>query len=128
MQNDRNVRCVEELDGIAAVLSTVACGLDREIDAEALEVYDYSKDEDGGQEVHQVGEVLTVEGLAQAANLVLTCCEQVEKSDNGTFEFGSAAGVDSCRRERLPYDGFANVGGNEQRDTRSETISYKKST
>lgn len=36
LQDDRNVRGVEELDGIGVVLATVTGRLDRQIDSEAL--------------------------------------------------------------------------------------------
>ena len=36
-----------------------------------LEVYDYAEDKDGGHQVHEVGQVLPVEGLPQGADLVL---------------------------------------------------------
>lgn len=36
LQDDRDVAGVEELDGVRAVLSTVARALDRKVDAEAL--------------------------------------------------------------------------------------------
>ena len=36
-----------------------------------LEVYDHTKDEDGGEQVHEVGQVLPVEGLSQGSHLEL---------------------------------------------------------
>jgi hypothetical protein len=48
----------------------------------------------------------------------------VEEGDDGTFEFGTTTSVDGGGRERFPDDGFTNVGGDEQRDTGSETITF----
>ena len=79
-----------------------------------LEVYDHTKDDDGGEQVGQVRQVLAVEGLAEGANLVLAGGQKVEESNDGALELCAAAGVDGRRGEGLPDDGLANVGGNEQ--------------
>mmetsp|Transcript_3716 Transcript_3716/g.8104 ORF Transcript_3716/g.8104 Transcript_3716/m.8104 type:complete len:249 (-) Transcript_3716:19-765(-) len=47
----------------------------------------------------------------------------MEKRDDSTFEFSSSTGVDGCGTESLPDDSFTNVSGNENRNTRSKTIS-----
>ena len=54
-----------------------------------LKVDDNGEDEDGGHEVHEVGEVLAVERLAEAAHLVLAGGQQVEESDDGALKLGS---------------------------------------
>ena len=94
LEDDRDVGGVEELDGVAGVLPPVAGRLDRQVHTEALkkgdedhdddkddggghgevpdadlEVDDHSEDEDGGSEVHEVGQVLAVEGLAECTHL-----------------------------------------------------------
>ena len=51
-----------------------------------LEVYDDGEDQNGGQEVHEVGEVLTVEGLTQTPHLVLSGGQQVEEGNHCTFK------------------------------------------
>ena len=51
-----------------------------------LEVYDYTKDEDSGEEVHEVGQVLAVEGLSQGAHLVCPCGQQVEESNDSPLK------------------------------------------
>lgn len=38
----------------------------------------------------------------------------MEEGNDGTLELGATAGVDSCGGECLPYDGLADVGGNEK--------------
>ena len=86
-----------------------------------LEVDHYTEDEDGGEEIHQVGEVLPVEGLAEGPDLVLSGGEQVEQCDHGALELGAAAGVDGGGGEGLPDDGLADVGGDKQRNSRAKT-------
>ena len=61
------------LDGVA----TVPGRLGRQVDMVDLEVDDEAKDEDRGAEVHQVGQVLAVEGLLSLRDLVLAGGEQV---------------------------------------------------
>lgn len=46
----------------------------------------------------------------------------MDKGNNGTLKLGTSAGVDSGRRESLPDNGLANVGGNEKRDTAAKTV------
>ena len=58
-----------------------------------LEVYDDSEDENGGHEVHEVGQVLPVEGLSQSPHLVLAGGQQVEEGNHSTLELGSTTSV-----------------------------------
>ena len=46
----------------------------------------------------------------------------MEQGDDGAFEFRTATGVDGGGRKGLPDDGFTNVGGDEQVDTGTETV------
>lgn len=46
----------------------------------------------------------------------------MDKGDDGTLELRTSASVDGGRRESLPDDRLANVGGNEERDTTAETV------
>ena len=48
----------------------------------------------------------------------------MEKSNDGTFEFGSSASVDSVWGECFPDDVFTNVGSDEEGDTGSETVAF----
>ena len=91
-----------------------------------MEVDDNSKDKDSGHEVGQVGQVLSVEGFPQSADLVLSGGQQVEEGDDGALELGAAAGVDGGGRERLPDDRLADVGGDEQRDAGAEAVALLK--
>ena len=71
------------------------------------EVDDDPKDEYRGAEVHQVGQVLAVEGLTQGTDLVLAGGEQAEQGDDGALELGAAASVDGGRGEALPDNRLA---------------------
>ena len=86
-----------------------------------MEVNHHTEDEDGGEEVHQVGQVLPVESLPESPDLVLPGGQEVEQSDHGTLKLGAAASVDGGRGEGLPDDGLADVGGDEQRNSRAKT-------
>lgn len=123
LQHDGHVGGVEEADGVRTAGTTLAGGLDGDLDAEALEVDDSGEDEDGGQKVHDVGEVLAVESLLESALLVGPGEEKVEKGDDGTLELGATASVNGGGGESLPHDGLADVGGDEERDTRAEAVS-----
>ncbi|KAI3482411.1 hypothetical protein L1887_54967 [Cichorium endivia] len=122
LEHDGHVRGVEELDRVGAALAAEAVGLDGDLDAEALEVDDHEEDEEGGEEVHDVGQTVTVECLLERAGLVVPGEEEVEEGDEGALELGATAGVDGGGREGLPDDGLADVGGDEERDTGAETV------
>lgn len=51
-----------------------------------LEIDDNSEDKDGGDQVHEVGEILAVECLSKGSDLVCAGGQQVEQCDDGTFE------------------------------------------
>jgi len=122
LEDDWDVGSVEKLDGVGGVLASVSDGFDWQIHSETLEVDDDEEDKDCGEEVHQVGQVLTVKSFIESADLVLLGGQKMEKSDDGTFEFSSSADVDGSRGEGFPDDGFANIGGDEERDTGAETV------
>lgn len=122
LQHDGHVGGVEEADGVRAANTTLASGLDGNLNAEALEVDDSAEDNDGRDQVHDVGQVLAVESLAERNSLVGPGEEQVNKSNDGTLELGATASVDGGGGESLPHDRLANVGRNEQRDTAAETV------
>lgn len=91
-----------------------------------LEVYDYSKDQDGGHQVHQVGQVLPVECFTKCTDFVLSGGQKMEQSNHGSFEFGSTAGVHGGGGEALPHDGLADVGGDKEGNSRSQSVSFLK--
>lgn len=87
-----------------------------------LEVDDDNKHEGGGQQVGAVGEILTVESLPQSSALVRLGDQQVEQSNDCTLEVDAAVDGDGGRAESLPDDVLADVGGNEQGDTRAQAV------
>lgn len=52
-----------------------------------LKVYYYSKDKHCGEEVHEVGQVLSVKGLPQGPHFVCPSGQQMEESNDGPFKF-----------------------------------------
>ena len=92
LEDDGDVGGVEEFDGIRRILSTVASRLDGQIHAESLEIDDDDEDQHGGQQVHQVGQVLTVEGFAKSTHFVRTRGQKVEQGDDRSLEFGACNG------------------------------------
>lgn len=48
----------------------------------------------------------------------------MEEGDYGTLEFGATAGVDGGGRKCLPHNGLADIGGNEEGDTTSKTVTF----
>jgi len=46
----------------------------------------------------------------------------VEEGNDGTLKLGATASVDSVGREALPENRLANVGRDEERDTRAKTV------
>jgi hypothetical protein len=122
LQHDRHVGGIEELDGVGSALSTELVGLDRDLDTEALEVDDGGEDDGGGDEVHDVGEATTPESLTKSATFVVPGEEEVEEGNESTLKFWSTPGIDGGWRERFPDDRLADVSSDEERDTRTETV------
>lgn len=122
LQHDGHVGGVEQTDGVGATGTTLAVGLDGDLDAEALEVDDGSEDGESGEQVHDVGEVLAVESLLESTLLVGPGHEQVEEGNDGTLELGTTSSVDGGRGESLPHDGLADVSGNEQGNTAAQAV------
>ena len=50
----------------------------------------------------------------------------MEQSNDSTFEFSAASGVDRCRTECFPDDGLTNIRRNKQRDARAKTVAFLK--
>jgi hypothetical protein len=123
LQHDGHVGGVEKADRVRTACATLAGGLDWDLDTETLEVDDGGEYNEGGEEVHDVGEILSIESLLERSLLVWPCEEQVEERNDCTLELWSTAGVDGSWGKCLPHNGLADVGRNEKRDTTSETIS-----
>lgn len=122
LKHNWHVAGVEETDWVSSTSTTVAGGLDWDFDTESLEVDDGGENNEGSEEVHDVREILAVESLLESTLLVWPGKEEMEESDDSTLELRSTASVDSGRAESLPDDALANVGGDEERDTGSQSV------
>lgn len=96
---------------------------DGNLDAESLQVDNDSKDRDSGNEVHDIWQPLAPQGLLQRTAFVVPGQKEVEECNKGTLKLGTTASVDGGGGECLPDDRLANVGGNEEGNTRAEAIS-----
>jgi hypothetical protein len=66
--------------------------------------------------------MFTPQSVAQSTTFLIPCEEKVEQRDDGTLEFGATAGVDGGRGKGLPDDRLTDVGGDEEGDTGTETV------
>jgi len=96
--------------------------LDWKVDAETLEVNDDDKDEYGREEIGAIREIRAVERFLERTHLVLACHQKVEQCNDGSFKFGSAAGVDGRRAESFPDNVLADVRGDEKGNSRAKTV------
>ncbi len=126
LQNDRHVRGVKQLNRILAGLAAVFGVLDGQVHLPSLEINNNKENKDSREQVHQIREVLAVKCFLQSADLVRARQHQMDKCNQGTFEFRSTASVDRGWAEGLPDDGLANVGCDKKRNTRAKTISLLK--
>ena len=89
-----------------------------------LEVDDDEDDKNGGEQVGDIWSVCPIESLLNGEHLVWFGQEEVEESDDGTLELSSILGPDGDWRERFPKDDLTDVSGNEERNTRSQSITF----
>jgi len=122
LEHDGHVGGVEQLDGVRASLTAHLGRLDGNFNPETLQVDDRGEHGNGSEQVHDVWKSLPVEGLLERTSLVVPSEQEVEQGNDGTFEFGATASVDSVGGEGFPDDLLADVCSDEQRDTGSETV------
>eukprot|EP00968_Pinguiococcus_pyrenoidosus_P003040 scaffold180_cov311-Pinguiococcus_pyrenoidosus.AAC.22 len=122
LQDDGHVAGVEELDGEGARVAALARVGQRQVHLPALEEDDHEEHQDGGQEVHEVGQVAAEERLSQGPQLIGSREHHVEERDDGALELRAAPRVDRRGRQRLPHDALAGVGGDEEGDAATEAI------
>lgn len=104
----------------------MTAGLDWNLDTESLEVDNRRKDDNSSDQVHDVGEILPVESLLQSTGLVGPGQKEMEERNNGTLELWTTSSVDGSWAECPPDDVLANIGGNEERDTRAQSVTLLK--
>lgn len=124
LEHDGHVARVEELDGVRHALAAEAVRLERDLEAEALQVDDDAEDDRRREEVHDVREAVAPECFAERTALVVPGEKEVEECDDGAFELWPAPGVDGGWREGLPDDGFTDVCCDEQRNARAKTVAF----
>ena len=104
LEHNRHVGGVEKLNGVRTLLTTVFVGLDGDLNTETLKVDHDSEDRDGGNQVGDVGKVVTVQGFLQCAELVVTGQKEVEECNDCSLELGA---FDICvsmsQRNRTGY-------------------------
>ena len=122
LEHDRHVGRVEQLDGVRSSLAPEAVRLHRDLEAESLQIDDDGKHGDGRNEVHDIGQALAPERLAECAAFVIPGEKKVEQRHDRALEFGPAASIDGGRGECLPYNRLTDVGRDEERDTGSEPV------
>mmetsp|Transcript_97284 Transcript_97284/g.197633 ORF Transcript_97284/g.197633 Transcript_97284/m.197633 type:complete len:291 (-) Transcript_97284:677-1549(-) len=116
LQDDGNVRGVEQLDGVRAHLAPDLLVLHGQVHAEALEVDHDEEDQHGGKEGGDVRRVLSVESLLECHDLVALGEEEVEERDDRALKLGALASVHGAGAECLPDDVLADVCGDEEGD------------
>jgi len=67
LQHDRHVGGVEKFDGVGTVLAAETFALDGDLNLETSQVNDNCEDDNNRDQVHDVGETLVPEGLAESA-------------------------------------------------------------
>lgn len=100
MQDDGHVGRVEELDRVGVLDRRPLAGVDEgDRDLPSLEVDDQQEDDDGGEDVGDVGEALAVEGVLEAADLVGPGGGEGEGKERrgGTSRGGVQCGSDRVR-------------------------------
>jgi len=94
LKNDWDVGGVEKFDGVWLSETSHLLAAQREFDSEALEVDNDEHDNYSGDQVAKVRSVLSVECLFDTVELVWLSQEEMEESDDGTFELSSLIGSD----------------------------------
>lgn len=117
LKNDWDVGGVEQLDWVWLSEASHLSAAQAEFNSEALEVDDNEDDNDGGDEIHKVWCVLSIEGLLNTVESAWLGQSEVEESNDGTFEFSSLISSNGDWGEAFPEDHLTNVGGDEERDT-----------
>jgi hypothetical protein len=70
LQHDGHVGSVEQPNWVAAAHATLLCRFDWNLNTEALEIDDGGEDCEGGEEVHDVWQILAEKSLAKRELLV----------------------------------------------------------
>ena len=123
LEHDGHVGSVEEADWVGTTHAALPIRLDRNLNTEALQIDDRSKDNQGRNQVHDVGKILPVEGFTEGALLVRPGEQKVEEGDDGALELRTTTCIDGCGRKCFPDDRLADVGSNEKGNAAAQTVS-----
>lgn len=66
----------------------------------------------------------SIEGLPKCGDLVGTCEEEVEESDDSSFKLGATSSGDGHWTESLPEDTFTDICGDEEGNTASKSVTF----
>ena len=121
LEDDGDVAGVEQFDGVGADAASDPLVLHGDVDFEALEVDHDQEHQQRGQQVVDVRQRGTVEGLLDGAQLVGLHQQAVQQTDQRALVLLAALGAHGHRRESLPDDGLAHVDRDEQVDARAQS-------
>ena len=76
-----------------------------------------SEDNKGSEKIHDVREVLAIEGFSQCPLLIRPCQKKMEQCNDSALKFRSTSRVDGSRGESFPDDRFADIGSDEERNS-----------
>lgn len=119
LEHDRHVGCVEQFNGVASPLTPHLARLDWNFNPESLQVNDDGENRNCRKEVHDIRQPFPVESFFQSSGFIVPSKQEVEKGDDGSFEFGASASVDGVGGEGFPNNVFTNVGSDKEGDTGS---------
>ena len=108
---------LKQSDWVAATHSTLSRALDWYLHTKSLKIDHGGKHHQGCEKIHDVWKVLAIKGFLQSSLLVWPCEQEVEERDDSAFELRATACIDGRRGESLPYNGFADIRGDKQRNT-----------
>ena len=124
LEDDGHVGGVEQLDGVLALLPTMIRVLNWNIHAPALEEDHDEEDEDRGEKVGDVGQIGAVEGFLEGFEFVLSSDHEMEEGNQGALELRPASRVNGRGREGFPDNALADIGRDEEGDSRAKSISF----
>ena len=88
-----------------------------------MEIDDCDEDGESGDEIHHVWKVLSIKRFFESTRFIAPSEEEMEQTDDCAFEFRSTAGVDGRWGECFPDDILADIGCDEEGDSRSNAVS-----
>ena len=91
-----------------------------------MEIDDGSEGREGCNEIHHVWQVLAVKGLFQGPCFIIPGEQEMEQTNDRTLELGPSSSVDGRGRKCLPNNVLADICGDEQGNTASDSITFLK--